>query len=271
MEIRQGVTQLDVAVQQTSYLRDRLVVSSLFKVNKVTYVQSHHDRILLGGCALRGGSLLLEAPENFGANTLLTRRELGLVCLSGSVSIEVDQSSFKLDAEDIIYISQGTQRIHISGTGDIYFSSSICHYPNPTTLVRKSEAETIVIGDRAHSNERTLRKYIHENGAASSTMAMGITTIHEGSVWNTMPCHIHERRTEAYLYFDIPENEKVIHLMGESNQTRNIILDNKEAIISPAWSIHTGAGTSNYKFVWSTAGENVTYTDFVPVPTSSLT
>jgi len=270
MEIRQAVTKHEIATQHSSFLRDRLVVTNLFVENRVTFVQSHHDRILIGGCSLRNGSIFLEAPEDFGAETLLERREMGLACLHGSVSVEVDGITFNLENEDIIYIGQGSKSIKIVGSGDIYISSSICHRPNPTTLVRKSEAETLVIGDRSHANERTLRKYIHESGAASSSMAMGITTIHEGSVWNTMPCHIHERRTEAYLYFDLPENEKVVHLMGENNQTRHMMLGNNEAIISPAWSIHTGAGTSHYKFVWSTAGENVTYTDFIPVKTSSL-
>ena len=270
MDMRQAISKNDVVSQPASYLRDRLVVSQLFLENRVTYVQSHHDRILLGGAALRNGAVSLEVPENFGSDTLLERREMGLACLDGTVEVRVDGAEFNLHSEDILYIGQGRKEISITGSGNIYFSSSVCHKSNPTELIRKNDAETIVIGDKLHSNERTLRKYIHDNGVASSTMAMGITTIHEGSVWNTMPCHIHERRTEAYLYFNLSENEKVVHLMGEDKNTRNIILGNEEAIISPAWSIHTGAGTTNYKFVWSTAGENVTYTDFVPVPTSTL-
>ena len=144
------------------------------------------------------------------------------------------------------------------------------HATMHTSLIKKSEAETLVIGDQKFASERTLRKYIHEQGASSSSMAMGITTLHEGNVWNTMPCHVHERRTEAYLYFDIPDSNKVVHLYGEPTNTRNFLLENLQAVISPAWSIHTGAGTTNYKFVWSTAGENITYTDFIPVPTSTL-
>lgn len=146
----------------------------------------------------------------------------------------------------------------------------MCHIDLPTKLAKKADAETLVIGEASRASHRTLRKYIHEGGVASASMAMGITTLHEGSVWNTLPCHVHERRTEAYLYFDLDPNEKVIHLFGKPDQTRNVIMSNMDVVISPAWSIHTGAGTSQYKFVWSTAGENITYTDFTPVPTKTL-
>ena len=184
--------------------------------------------------------------------------------------VVADGAKYSLKAEDIIYIGRGTREIEISGTADIYFTSRMCHADHPTTLVTKEKSDAVVIGDKKFASERTLRKYIHDQGVASSSMAMGITTIHEGSVWNTMPCHVHERRTEAYLYFDLDSNEKVIHLFGKPDQSRNFVLSNKEAVISPAWSIHTGAGTTNYKFVWSTAGENITYSDFNLVETKNL-
>lgn len=175
-----------------------------------------------------------------------------------------------MQAEDIIYIGRGSRNISLEGSAEIYLTSSMCHADHPTTLIKKADADSVVIGDKKFASERTLRKYIHDLGVPSSSMAMGITTIHEGSVWNTMPCHVHERRTEVYLYFDLDENEKVIHLFGKPDQSRNFVLSNKDVVISPAWSIHTGAGTSNYKFVWSTAGENITYTDANPVPTKTL-
>lgn len=270
MEIRPAITKEDVPSRSPQFLRERLVINGLFKVNELTFVQSHHDRILIGGATLKQGRLDLKAPEDFGGDQLLERRELGLACLSGRVNVEVDGEKFDLESEDIIYIGRGASKINVSGDGDIYISSSMCHERFPTKLVKRGDAETLVIGDKKKASERTLRKYIHDQGVQSAAMAMGITTIHEGSVWNTMPCHVHERRTEVYLYFDIDQDEKVVHLFGEPNQTRSLVLGNKEAIISPAWSVHTGAGTTNYKFVWSTAGENVTYTDFKPVATSSL-
>lgn len=270
MQLRAPITPDDVQTKSSDYLRERLVIENLFQINKVTYVLSHHDRILIGGATLNQGQLQLEAPAGLSSEYLLERREMGLVCLSGNILVEVDSDSYKLKGEDIIYIALGSKDIKVSGTGDIYFTSSMCHTKHQTTLISKENADAIVIGEKKNSSERTLRKYIHDQGVASSSMAMGITTIHEGSVWNTMPCHVHERRTEAYLYFDLDINEKVIHLFGEPNQTRNFVLSNKEAVISPAWSIHTGAGTANYKFVWATAGENITYSDFNLVETKNL-
>lgn len=270
MEIRTPVTPEDVQIKSSDSLREKLVISNLFQKNVVTFVLSHHDRILIGGSSLQSGKVNLEAPQGLSAEYLLERRELGLVCLSGSIEVVADGANYSLKAEDIIYIGRGTREIEISGTADIYFTSSMCHADHPTTLVTKEKSDAVVIGDKKFASERTLRKYIHDQGVASSSMAMGITTIHEGSVWNTMPCHVHERRTEAYLYFDLESNEKVIHLFGKPDQSRNFVLSNKEAVISPAWSIHTGAGTTNYKFVWSTAGENITYSDFNLVETKNL-
>ena len=270
MEIRTHVTPEDVQIKSSDSLREKLVISNLFQKNVVTFVLSHHDRILIGGSSLQSGKVKLEAPQGLSAEYLLERRELGLVCLSGSIEVVADGAKYSLKAEDIIYIGRGTREIEISGTADIYFTSSMCHADHPTTLIKRDDADSVVIGDKKFASERTLRKYIHDQGVASSSMAMGITTIHEGSVWNTMPCHVHERRTEVYLYFDLDENEKVIHLFGKPDQSRNFVLSNKEAVISPAWSIHTGAGTANYRFVWSTAGENITYSDFNLVQTKNL-
>ena len=270
MQLRAPITPSDVQSKDPAFLREKLVVEELFQINKVSYVLSHHDRILIGGATLENGSVSLEAPEGLSATYLLERRELGLVCLTGSIKVQVDGIEHELNSEDIIYIGRGTKSISISGSGDIYFTSSMCHADHPTTLVTKANSDSVVIGEKKNSSERTLRKYIHDQGVSSSSMAMGITTIHEGSVWNTMPCHVHERRTEVYLYFDLDSNEKVIHLFGQPDQSRNFVLSNKQAVISPAWSIHTGAGTTNYKFVWSTAGENITYSDFNLVQTKNL-
>ena len=270
MEIRPQITPEDVQSKSGDHLREKLVITNLFQVNVVTYVMSHHDRILIGGVSLNKGTVTLDAPAALSAEYLLERRELGLVCLEGTVDVTVDGQKYALDSEDIIYIGRGSKVITLNGSAEIYFTSSMCHADHPTTHVKKADADSIVIGDAKNSSERTLRKYIHDQGVASSSMAMGITTLHEGSVWNTMPCHVHERRTEAYLYFALDESQKVIHLFGKPDQSRNFVLSNKQAVISPAWSIHTGAGTTSYKFVWSTAGENITYSDFNPVETKNL-
>ena len=270
MELRPQITPEEVQTKSSEYLREKLVITNLFQKNSVTFLQSHHDRVLIGGVSLQSSTVSLDAPHELRAAYLLERRELGIVCLSGSATISVDSKDYLLNAEDILYVGRGSQVINISGTAEIYFTSSMCHIDYPTTLIRKEEASAVVIGEVKNSNVRTLRKYIHDQGTSSAAMAMGITTIHEGSAWNTMPCHTHERRTEVYLYFDLDENEKVIHLFGKPDQTRNFVLSNKEAVISPAWSVHTGAGTANYKFVWSTAGENILYSDLDVVETKNL-
>lgn len=271
MQIRPAVTPADIQTLTGDELRDSLVVEGLFQKNVVTVVLSHHDRILIGGVQLQDSKVELTAPERLSAKYLCERRELGLVCLNGSALVTIDGKEFQVNAEDIIYAGMGTKVITLEGKdATFYFTSSAAHSAHPTTLITRDKSDSLELGTMEFSNCRTLRKYIHDQGTASCSMAMGITTIHPGSVWNTMPCHTHERRTEVYLYFDLDENEKVIHLFGKPDQTRNFVLSNKEVVISPAWSIHTGAGTKNYKFVWSTAGENITYSDFDAVPTHSL-
>ena len=158
----------------------------------------------------------------------------------------------------------------MAGGAVFYLVSAPAHLAHPTTLIRKAEAQTALIGDRAASSQRTLRKYVHDQGVASCELALGITTIEPGSVWNTMPCHTHDRRTECYLYFALPEVERVVHIAGQPGQTKSMIIANQQAVISPPWSVHFGAGTTSYKFVWSTAGENLAYNDMDPVATTDL-
>ena len=169
MEIRTPVTPEDVQIKSSDSLREKLVISNLFQKNVVTFVLSHHDRILIGGSSLQSGKVTLEAPQGLSAEYLLVRRELGLVCLSGSIEVIADGAKYSLKAEDIIYIGRGTREIEISGTADIYFTSSMCHADHPTTLVTKEKSDAVVIGDKKFASERTLRKYIHDQGVASSS------------------------------------------------------------------------------------------------------
>ena len=151
-----------------------------------------------------------------------------------------------------------------------YLISAPAHLPHPTTVGRRGDVETMEVGEPDKASVRTIRKYVHLDGIDSCEIAMGITTIEPGSVWNTMPCHIHDRRTEVYLYFDLPDDERVVHLCGEPQSTRSLVLADRQAVISPPWSIHIGAGTAPYKFVWSTAGENLAWDDMDPVATHTL-
>ena len=251
-------------------LRARFVVGGLFEEGAVHYALSMSDRLLVGGAVPAGATLELSAPAELSSEQLLDRRELALVCLSGSGEVEVGGATFGLRAEDILYAGQGAGPVRVAGDAAFYLVSAPAHRPLPTTLARKEDAETHVIGDAAVASLRTLRKYLHEDGVATCELAVGITTLSEGSVWNTMPCHTHERRTEIYLYFGLPADERVVHLCGRPEATRSLVLGDREAVISPPWSIHTGAGTHPYRFVWSTGGENLAYNDMDPVPTHSL-
>jgi 4-deoxy-L-threo-5-hexosulose-uronate ketol-isomerase len=270
MEIRQPISKDDVQTLTSTELRDRLVVENLFQEGKITLVMTHHDRLIVGGVICTSKKIPLNAPKEMSAKTFCEWREIGVTCLKPG-KIEVDGRTYTMQTEDILYIGVGSKKIEFSGNGaTFYFTSSPAQLPKPTTLVKKSDAHTVTIGKEENASLRTLRKYIHDLGVTANTMAMGVTTLHDGQVWNTMPCHVHERRTEAYLYFDIASDEKVMHFFGEPDSTRSFVLSNLQVVISPAWSIHTGCGTKNYKFIWSTSGENTTYTDFVGIPTKSL-
>jgi 4-deoxy-L-threo-5-hexosulose-uronate ketol-isomerase len=251
-------------------LRERFLLERLFIPGQVAWALSHHDRILVGGALPQGGELELTAPAELSAEALCDRREVGIVCLAGSGRVTADGETLDVRAEDIVYVSQGTRRVTVAGDAVFYCASAPSHEPHPTTLIRREDAETVPLGEPEHANVRTLRKYVHDRGAASSELALGITTIEPGSVWNTLPCHTHDRRTEVYLYFELPENERVLHVCGQPDATRSLVVADRQAVISPPWSVHFGAGTSSYKFVWSTAGENLAYNDMDPVATAEL-
>lgn len=254
----------------SSALRRRMLVEDLFVPGEVRFCLSHHDRVLIGAAMPAGGTLELLPPAEIRAEALCDRRELGVVCLSGSGIVAADGTSYALDAEDILYIGQGTQSLHVSGEAAFYLVSVPAHRPLPTTLIPRDRAQTVDVGDDAAASKRTIRKYVHNEGAASCELALGITTLAPGSVWNTMPCHTHDRRTEVYLYFDLPESERVVHICGEPTATRSIVVADREAVINPPWSVHFGAGTASYKFVWATGGENLAYDDMDAVATARL-
>lgn len=251
-------------------LRERFVLEELFVPGEVRFTLTHHDRILIGGALPAGGTLDVPVPYEIRAEQLTDRREVGIACLEGSGAVHVGEDVHEVGTEDIVYVGRGSGPLRLSGDAVFYLISGPAHEALPTTVARRDEVETVPLGDQEHANVRTIRKYIHQDGVQSCTLAMGITTIEPGSVWNTMPCHTHDRRTEIYLYFGVPEDQRVIHLCGRPDSTRSLVMADKQAVISPAWSVHFGAGTASYRFVWSTAGENLTYTDMDPVDTRDL-
>ena len=254
----------------SSALRERFLVDQLFAAGEVRFCLSQGDRVLIGGAMPAGASLEIVAPDEIRAEALCDRRELGIVCLSGEGVATADGTDYPMQAEGILYVGAGTRTITVSGDATYYLVSVPAHRQLPTTLIPREEADVVEVGDETAASRRTIRKYVHGDRVASCELAIGIMTLAPGSVWNTMPCHTHDRRTETYLYFDLPENERVVHLCGQPSSTRSIVVADRQAVISPPWSVHFGAGTASYKFVWATGGENLAYDDMDPVDTASL-
>ncbi|HMR50035.1 MAG TPA: 5-dehydro-4-deoxy-D-glucuronate isomerase [Arachnia sp.] len=259
----------DINALDTTQLRERFVLSGLFTPGEVNWGYAHDDRLLVGGVVVDGAPIALEAPELIEADYLLQRRELGLVGLSGEVTIEADGASFSLGAQDVVYLPLGTQNITLSGEGAVYLVSAPAHRATAAAKAGRDEVEALHLGALETSNDRVIRKYIHADGIESNQLVLGITTLAPGSVWNTMPPHVHPRRTEVYLYDGLGD-EVLVHLMGEPDNTRHLLLHNRDAVVSPPWSIHTASGTGAYSFVWAMAGENIDYTDVVGITPADL-
>jgi 4-deoxy-L-threo-5-hexosulose-uronate ketol-isomerase len=265
-------THPDELAQLTSpVLRERFLVEDLFVAGEVNLVYSHHDRLIVGGAVPDGQTLSLPVPDQLRAQSFCDRRELAVVCLSGSGTVTADDTKHPLTARDVLYVGRGTGSVAFEGADARYYLvSTPAHAEHPTALARRDEVEAMQAGDTAHANTRTIRKYVHAGGIPSCQLVLGITELAEGSVWNTMPCHTHERRTEVYLYFDLGPTERVMHLCGQPDATRSVIVANEQVVISPPWSVHCGAGTSNYTFVWAMGGENVAYDDMEVVAKEDL-
>ena len=269
-EVRLTTHPDDMDTLSPAALRARVLVDDLFVPGELKFVLSHHDRILIGGAMPSGGSLEVTAPQEIKAQHLCDRRELGVVCLAGSGTVTADDDELPMAPESIAYLGQGTRRVTLSGDAVFYLVSAPAHRRHPTVVRTRDEAEAVPVGDAGKAGARTIRKYVHQDGIASCELALGITTLEPGSVWNTMPCHTHDRRTEVYLYFDLPADERVVHLCGRPDNTRSVIVADRQAVINPPWSVHFGAGTAPYKFIWSTAGENLAYDDMDSVATAEL-
>ncbi|WP_447948921.1 5-dehydro-4-deoxy-D-glucuronate isomerase [Microbacterium aurum] len=260
----------DVDALGTEALRDRFVVAGLFGSDGVSWAYAHDDRMLIGGATVvEGRPLRLTAPEELAAEYLLERRELGIVGLEGRIRIDADRERYSLGAQDVLYLPRGTRDVELSGEGVAYLVSAPAHRAESPALATRDDVEALELGSAEGANERTIRKYIHADGIRSNQLVLGITTLAPGSVWNTMPPHVHARRTEIYLYDGLGDRT-LVHLLGRPDRSRHVVLRDREAVVSPPWSIHTGAGTGAYSFVWAMAGENVDYTDVVAIDEKSL-
>lgn len=270
METRFQNSPQETKRMDTEELRKNFLIQDLMVDDEIKLVYSHYDRVIIGGAKPVTRVLSLETHPELRANYFLERRELGVINVGGSGVVEADGQSYDLSKLDCVYLGKGVKQVNFK-SGDIaspalfYLLSAPAHTTFASKKLPKEEATPTTIGDPSTSNKRTIYKYIHAEGIQSCQLVMGLTVLEKGSVWNTMPCHTHTRRMEAYFYFDVPEGQVVFHYMGEPLETRHLVLQNNAAIISPPWSIHSGCGTANYGFIWGMAGENYTYTDMDPV------
>jgi 4-deoxy-L-threo-5-hexosulose-uronate ketol-isomerase len=275
MDIRYAVHPEHAEAMDTETLRDHFLIENLFIPDQLNLVYSYNDRLIVGGaCPQRPLPLKID-QKIIGSDFLLQRREMGAINVGGPGKVMIDGKTYPLVSRDGIYIGKGAREIifdsdDYAAPAKFYFNSSPAHADFPTELAKFADAEVVQLGDSSASNRRSIRKYIHPNGIKSCQLVMGMTSLEAGSVWNTMPTHTHERRMEAYFYFDLNQEQCVFHLMGSPAETRHIVLRNEQAVLSPSWSIHSGVGTSNYTFIWGMCGENQTFDDMDHVPMSQL-
>lgn len=269
MEVRYGTHPEDVKSYDTDTLREEFLIDDLFVPGEIKMVYSHNDRMITGS-ACPVSPLALTAGEELRAQYFLERREMGIINIGCKGTVTVDGKGYELNTRDGLYIGMGSKEIIFASADSqnpakFYFNSTPAHASYPTEKMDISKAEPARLGTQEECNRRTIYKYFHPQGVKSCQLVMGMTVLEPGSVWNSMPCHTHERRMEVYLYFDLPQDAVVFHYMGQPLETRHIVMRNEQAVISPSWSIHCGCGTKNYTFIWGMAGENQVFSDMDPV------
>ena len=264
----------DVQQYNTQQLREHFLVERLFEKGSIQGVYSTFDRLIVGGIFPSSAPLELLTVEQLKADYFLERREMGIINIGSRSSISVDGETYTLDKKEALYIGRGAKEVMFhpaeSGEALFYFNSAPAHSSYPTLKIGMEDAEKVEMGSLETSNHRVINKLIVNSLVKTCQLQMGLTELKPGSVWNTMPAHVHDRRMEAYFYFDLAEGQAVCHYMGQPRETRHIWMKNLQAVISPPWSIHSGAGTSNYSFIWGMAGENLDYGDMDQVSTVNM-
>lgn len=269
-QTRYAIDPATAKTLDTEELRSHFHVGDLFAEGEIKLVYSHYDRLILGSAVPGSGKLTLDHVPETGTKTFLERRELGVLNIGDTGNISVDGETYEIAHGEVLYVGMGAGAVEFSGPGRFYILSAPAHQTYPTTLIREADAKRVELGSAEQANERVIIQLLHPEVCKSCQLLMGYTQFKPGSVWNTMPSHIHDRRMEAYLYFDLDQDQRVFHLMGEPTQTRHIVMANEEAVISPPWSIHSGAGTGSYTFCWAMAGDNVDFTDMDMIPMDVL-
>ncbi len=286
MELRTAASPKDVKFYTTQRLREEFLIEDLFRPDEVKMVYSHIDRIITGSAVPVSGKLFLSAGDELRAEYFLQRRELGIINIGGAGKITADGKTYDVNNKDGMYIGMGIKNVEfesidMENPAKFYFNSAPAHKAYKTVLIKFDgvasddvviikDENKVELGSLEESNHRVINKYILPGQVQSCQLVMGMTALKPGSVWNTMPCHTHDRRMEVYLYFDMDPNAFVMHYMGEPTETRHVVVRNEQSIISPSWSIHSGSGTKAYTFIWGMVGENQEFTDMDNVDMKDL-
>lgn len=279
MEVRPGANPNDVKHYDTARLRHDFLIQNLFAADEIQNIYSQIDRIIVGSAMPVNKELKLEAGDELRAKYFLERREMGIINIGGKGTVTVDGTEYHFEYKDGMYIGMGSKDISFKSDdpknpAKFYFNSAPAHKTYPTVFINPQKdvlpENKKELGCLENANHRTICKYILPGQVESCQLEMGMTSLEPGSVWNTMPCHTHDRRMEVYLYFEVPENDVVFHYMGEPNETRHIVMRNEEAVISPSWSIHSASATHAYTFIWGMVGENQDFDDMDDVQMKDL-
>ena len=275
METRYAHSPKDIAHYSTEELRGEFLQEKIFVPGEICLTYLHYDRQIFGGVTPTDKPLEIVLTKELGVDYFLERRELGVINIGGTGTIIIDGKEEEMKKQDGYYIGKETKQVvfksnDLNNPAKFYVVSTPAHHKYPNVKISIDNITPRVVGEGKTLNKRKIFQYIHPNVCESCQLQMGYTVLEEGSAWNTMPCHTHERRMETYLYFDMNEDTKVFHLMGKPDETKHIVVGNEEAVISPSWSIHSGVGTSNYTFIWAMCGENITYDDMDMVDMDDL-
>jgi 4-deoxy-L-threo-5-hexosulose-uronate ketol-isomerase len=276
MDVRYSTNQSGLRSMSTQDLRKTYLIDTLFQVDQVPMIYSDVDRSITGSAVpVRDELALLSSKKEMAADFFLERREIGIINIGGSGVVTADDVSYQLQRKDGLYLGRGIKDVRFKSTNPaepakFYFVSYPAHTAHPAAHITLADAEQEALGSTKDANKRVIYRFIHQKGVPSCQLVMGMTELDEGSVWNTMPVHTHQRRSEVYMYFNLPETAVVFHLMGEPGETRHIVVRNEQAVISPSWSIHSGVATRNYTFIWAMGGENQVFADMDHVPMTEL-
>lgn len=275
MKMLQMADAIRYRTMTTEELRETFLVKDLFQPGQIDLIYVDLDRAVIGSAVPTADALRLPTDDALRASYFTERRELGILNIGGAGTVKVNGIAYEIDRLDALYVGRGNEEIVFSSAdatrpAEFYLLSYPSHATYPTQLIHSAQSQKAKLGSPETANQREITRLIHLEGARSSQLVMGFTHLAVGSVWNTLPAHTHARRSEIYLYFDVEADQRVVHLMGPGNETRNIVVANKQVVVSPGWSIHAGVGTKNYTFCWGMGGENQVYSDMDPLAISDL-